>query len=77
MLELGQLPGFTPTKDVLSHPLQFHIAIPSKDPDEDGKYLMANGAQFIEECPVKRPGERLLLFQDPWGHSLQMVKRAE
>ena len=76
MLELGQLPGLTPIADILSHPLQFHIALPSTDPDEDGRHLVANGARFVEECPVKRPGERLLLFLDPWGHSLQLVKRA-
>ena len=76
MLELGKLPGLTPTSDVLSHPLQFHIALHSDDPDAEAQYLIENGAVFIEECPVKRPGERLLLFRDPWGHTLQLAKRA-
>lgn len=77
MLELGKLPGLVPTGEQLSHPLQFHIALFSTDLEVDRQQLMANGARFIEECPVKRPGERLLLFKDPWGHSLQLVTRTE
>ena len=76
MLELGQLPGLTLTTHVLSHPLQFHIALRSDDPDVETQHLIAHGAEFIEECLIKRPGERLLLFKDPWGHSLQLAKRA-
>jgi catechol 2,3-dioxygenase-like lactoylglutathione lyase family enzyme len=76
VLELGQLPGIEPLCDVSTHPLQFHIALASDDPQQDADYLVRNGASFIEECTIKRPGEQLLLLKDPWGNSIQLARRS-
>jgi catechol 2,3-dioxygenase-like lactoylglutathione lyase family enzyme len=75
MLELGKLPGVLPLTEGLTHPLQLHIALKSADPDKDAEYLVSNGASFIEKCPIKRPGENLIVLHDPWGNTLQLAKR--
>jgi hypothetical protein len=75
MLELGRLPDVLPLTERLSHHLQLHIALKSDDPEKDAEYLVSMGASFIERCPIKRPGENLIVLNDPWGNTLQLVKR--
>ena len=77
MLELGKIPGVLPLTEGLSHHLQLHIALRSDDPDKDADYLVSKGATFIEKCPIKRPGENLIVLSDPWGNTIQLVKRCE
>lgn len=76
MLELGRLPGIAPLCATRTHPLQCHIGLASTDPQRDADYLVENGARFIEECGVRRPGENLLLLADPWGNTIQLAHRA-
>lgn len=75
MLELGKIPGVLPLTRGLSHHLQLHIALKSDDPDRDAEYLVSKGAAFIEKCPIKRPGENLMVLSDPWGNTIQLVRR--
>jgi hypothetical protein len=75
MLELGKLPGILPLTKGMSHHLQLHIALKSEDPDGEAGYLVSKGARFIEKCPIKRPGENLVVLSDPWGNTIQLVKR--
>lgn len=75
MLELGKIPGVLPLTRGLSHHLQLHIALKSDDPDRDAEYLVSKGAAFIEKCPIKRPGENLIVLSDPWGNTIQLVRR--
>jgi len=75
MIELGKLPDVLPLAERLSHHLQLHIALKSDDPERDAKYLVSMGARFIERCPITRPGENLVVLSDPWGNTLQLVKR--
>ena len=75
MLELGKVPNVLPLTKGLSHHLQLHIALKSEDPDRDADYLVSKGARFIEKCPIKRPGENLIVLSDPWGYTIQLVKR--
>lgn len=75
-LELGQLPGITPLSEQIAHPLQLHIALRSADIDADAAYLVQNGAAFIEECPLKLPGDKLVILRDPWGNTIQLADRA-
>jgi hypothetical protein len=76
MLELGKIPNVLPLARGLSHHLQLHIALRSEDPDLDSKYLVSKGATFIEKCPIKRPGENLVVLSDPWGNTIQLAKRS-
>jgi catechol-2,3-dioxygenase len=75
MLELGKIPGVSPLAGRLNHHLQLHIALRSEDPDQDAQYLVSKGASFIEKCPIKRPGENLIVLSDPWGNTIQLARR--
>ena len=77
MLELGKIPNVSPLANRLNHHLQLHIALSSVDPDKDAEYLVSKGAAFIEKCPIRRPGENLIVLSDPWGNTIQLVKRSE
>ena len=75
MIELGKIPNVLPLTDRISHHLQLHIALKSEDPDREAEYLVSMGATFIEKCPIRRPGENLIVLSDPWGNTIQLVKR--
>ncbi len=75
MLEFGRVPDVLPLAEGISHHLQLHIALKSEDPDKEAEYLVSKGAAFIEKCPIKRPGENLIVLSDPWGNTIQLVKR--
>jgi catechol-2,3-dioxygenase len=77
MLELGKIPNISPLASRMNHNLQLHIALTSVDPDKDAEYLVSKGATFIERCPIKRPGEKLIVLSDPWGNTIQLVKRSD
>jgi predicted enzyme related to lactoylglutathione lyase len=75
MLELGKVPNVLPLTKGMSHHLQLHIALKSDDPDKEAEFLVSKGATFIEKCPIKRPGENLVVLSDPWGNTIQLVRR--
>jgi predicted enzyme related to lactoylglutathione lyase len=75
MLELGKVPDVLPLTKGISHHLQLHIALKSDDPDKEAEILVSKGATFIEKCPIKRPGENLVVLSDPWGNTIQLVRR--
>jgi catechol 2,3-dioxygenase-like lactoylglutathione lyase family enzyme len=56
------------------HPLRFHIAFATDDPDASRAALVAAGATFVEERTMG-DGSRLLMLRDPWGVPLQLCKR--
>jgi glyoxylase I family protein len=75
MLELFRLPE-VPQPDYRSwQPLQLHIALTSADPDADCSRLQIAGAEYVEHCARKMPGDVLILMRDPWGLVIQLVKR--
>lgn len=75
MIELFNLPEVSELSGTITHHLQFHIAFSSDDPDIDTDYLIENGASFIEKCPNKMTGDYLVVVRDPWGNTIQLVKR--
>jgi catechol 2,3-dioxygenase-like lactoylglutathione lyase family enzyme len=56
------------------HPLRFHIAFASDDPDAVRAALVTAGATFVDE-QTQPDGSRLLMLRDPWGLALQICKR--
>ena len=76
MLELGKVPDVLPLTKGMSHHLQLHIALKSDDPDREAEFLVSKGAKFIEKCPIRMPGENLRVPSDPWGNTIQLVKRS-
>ena len=64
-----------PAPDYASmHPLRFHLAFWSDDPDGSKAALIAAGATFVDEQTLA-DGSRLLMLRDPWGMALQLCKR--
>ena len=76
MIELGRVPGVSPLITGMSHHLQLHIALKSDDPDREAEFLVSKGAKFIEKCPIRMPGENLIVLSDPWDNTIQFVKRS-
>ena len=76
MLEFGELPNVSPLASRTDHHLQLHIALKSDDPDREAEFLVSKGAKFIEKCPIRMPGENLIVLSDPWGNTIQLVKRS-
>ena len=76
MLELGKVPDVLPLTEGMSHHLQLHIALKSDDPDREAEFLVSKGAKFIEKCPIRMPGENLIVLSDPWCNTIQLAKRS-
>lgn len=58
------------------HPLIFHWALVSANPDADRARLEKAGATFayVDDLP---DGSRLTMLRDPWGIALQLCRRAK
>ena len=38
--------------------------------------LFKDAFKVIEKCPIRMPGENLIVLSDPWGNTIQLVKRS-
>jgi catechol 2,3-dioxygenase-like lactoylglutathione lyase family enzyme len=56
------------------HPLRFHVAFATADPDASRAALVAAGATLVDDRTAP-DGSRLLMLRDPWGLALQLCKR--
>ena len=58
------------------HPLNFHLAFASENPDADANRLCAAGCRKVEDL---RPpdGSIILMLRDPWGVPFQLCKRGK
>jgi catechol 2,3-dioxygenase-like lactoylglutathione lyase family enzyme len=56
------------------HPLRFHIAFATGDPDGARNALVAAGATFVSD-QAQPDGSRLMMLRDPWGLPLQLCSR--
>jgi catechol 2,3-dioxygenase-like lactoylglutathione lyase family enzyme len=57
------------------HPLRFHIAFATDNPDASRAALVAAGATAVDD-QTTADGSRLIMLRDPWGLPLQLAKRA-
>jgi catechol 2,3-dioxygenase-like lactoylglutathione lyase family enzyme len=57
------------------HPLRFHIAFATTDPDGSRAALVAAGATAVDD-QTTADGSRLIMLRDPWGLPLQLCRRA-
>ena len=57
-------------------PLLMHLAFVSEDPAGDRDRLTKAGAKVVEDLTTTPAGDQLIMLRDPWGISLQLVKRA-
>jgi glyoxylase I family protein len=64
-----------PVPDYASmHPLRFHVAFETSDPDGSKAELITAGATFVDEMALP-DGSRLLMLRDPWGMAIQLCNR--
>ncbi len=61
VLEFGKIPDVLPLTNDLSHHLQLHIALRSKDSDKDAEYLVSKGAKLSKVVRLSDQ-ERILSF---------------
>lgn len=59
-----------------THPLVFHLAFVSADPEQDRERLEKAGATFWEEQQLPN-GNHLIMMRDPWGIPIQLCKRSK
>jgi uncharacterized glyoxalase superfamily protein PhnB len=57
-------------------PLLFHLAFLSNKPALDRDRLVKAGARVAEDLTTTPAGDQIVTLRDPWGISLQLVKRA-
>lgn len=58
------------------HPLLFHFAFTSLDPDKDTARVVACGAELLEVIRLA-DGSHLAMLRDPWGLAFQLCRRAQ
>ena len=58
------------------HPLTLHLAFLTDDMSADCARLIAAGATLEGDIMTMPNGDKLAMLRDPWGHVVQLVKRA-
>ena len=76
MLEIYRNPKVSVPDYNRMDPLLMHLAFISKDPLADRDRLIAAGARMVEDLTTTSAGDQLVMLRDPWGTSVQLVKRA-
>ena len=56
------------------HPVRFHLAFATDNPDDVRSALVNAGATFVSEQTLA-DGSRLMMLRDPWGLAVQLCKR--
>ena len=56
------------------HPMRFHVAFKTDDPDAAMAELVGAGATLVDQQTLA-DGSRLVMLRDPWGLPLQLCKR--
>lgn len=57
-------------------PFTLHLALVSQDVDADVSRLTAAGATLVGTVQHNPGGDSMAFLRDPWGFTLQLVKRA-
>ncbi|MDF1569576.1 MAG: VOC family protein [Spirochaetaceae bacterium] len=60
-----------------THFLSLHLAFLVDDPEAAAERLVAAGATIAEAFKVTDAGDRMVMLQDPFGISVQLISRAE
>lgn len=58
------------------HPMAVHLAFVSEDLQADVRRLVAAGATVVREIEVQPNGDQMAMLRDPWGLTIQFVKRS-
>lgn len=74
VIELYSNPADPVPDYAAQHPLRFHVAFATDDPDGAKGALVSAGATLVDEQTLA-DGSRLVMLRDPWGLPLQLCKR--
>jgi catechol 2,3-dioxygenase-like lactoylglutathione lyase family enzyme len=77
MLELYSNPSVPILDYDEQQPMSLHLAFVSHDVPVDVARLLEAGASIVGEVQISPQGDHLAMLRDPWGFSIQFVKRAE
>ncbi len=77
ILEFFRLKSTEPLAVKSSSPLQLHVAFESEDPWKTAERLVENGAKILSRKPEDDADPVMVLLSDPWGLSLQLIRRRE
>lgn len=75
MLEIYGNPNASRLDFPTVQPPALHLAFLSADLTADVKRLVAAGATIVADVHVLETGDTFAMLRDPWGVSLQLVKR--
>ena len=76
VVEIYNNPG-APIPDYAGmNPFTLHVAFHADDPDAAKAALVAAGATFVDQSELP-DGSRLMFLRDPWGLTVQLVRRAK
>ena len=76
MLELYRNPRQPVPDYAAMDPILIHLAFLSDNVKADRDRLTAAGATIVEDVSTTPAGDDIMMMRDPWGLSLQLVKRA-
>jgi catechol 2,3-dioxygenase-like lactoylglutathione lyase family enzyme len=76
MIEIYKNPKATVLEFESLDPLMLHLAFVSEDPAGDASRLLEAGASQVSDDTLP-DGTQLIMLRDPWGLSVQLVKRAK
>lgn len=76
MLELYRNPPDAVPDYAAMDPLLLHVAFMVDDVDVTRQKLIAAGATPVDEVTVTPAGDRLAMLRDPWGLTIQLLRRA-
>lgn len=60
-----------------THWLTFHLAFLADDPELVADRLVAAGATVSDAYKVTPSGDRMIMLQDPFGLSIQLIQRSQ
>ncbi len=77
MFEVYKQPSITTTDYFSVHHLALHFAFYTDEIDTDFQKLISAGASVIQDPYQTDAGDTLAMLRDPWGVSIQLVKRKQ
>ncbi len=76
ILELYSNPAAAVLDFPETHFLTMHLAFIADDPQAAADKLCAAGARVVEPFKITDAGDRMVMLKDPFGISIQLIRRA-
>ena len=77
ILELYANPSAAVLELPATHWLTFHLAFLVDDPEAAAEKLLAAGATIYDAYKLTPAGDQMIMLQDPFGLSIQFIKRSQ